>query len=170
MRGEKRDRRKGSVLLEFTLVGIPILFTMISLFEMTRGMWLYQTMAYAVREATRYATVHGSGCASPNTCQVTIGQITRVLKTAGPGVDPSAVTVTFTTADGSATSGTMASLLASSTVWPPAGANATGQNVKISVRYPFQSILSMFWPGAGRAVNDSKTFQLSASSTEAIQF
>jgi Flp pilus assembly protein TadG len=170
MTGSNRSRRKGSALLEFTLVGVPILFTMICLFEMTRGMWVYQSMAYAVREATRYATRHGSGCASPNACQVTIGQITSVLKSAGPGLDPSSVTVTFTPASGSATSGTMSTLLSNSTVWPPSSANATGQNLTISVKYPFASVLAMFWPGAGGPLNDSKTFNLGATSTEAIQF
>jgi Flp pilus assembly protein TadG len=170
MTGAKRLRRRGSSLLEFTLVGIPMIFTLIGLFEITRGMWVYQSMAYAVREATRYATVHGSGCASPNTCQVTIGQITSVLRAAGPGFDPSAVTVTFTPASGSATTGTISTLLTNTTTWPPATANATGESIQISVKYPFKTILAMFWPGAGRPLNDSQTFTLSASSTEGIQF
>jgi Flp pilus assembly protein TadG len=170
MTRRSRSRRRGSSLLEFTLVGIPILFTLISLFEMTRGMWAYQTMAYSVREATRYASRHGIGCASPNTCQVTVGQITSVLKAAGPGIDPSTVTVTFTPASGSAISDTMSNLLSNSTIWPPSSANATGEDVKISVTYPFVSILVMFWPGVGKPLNDSQTFYLGASSTESIQF
>lgn len=170
MKGRNQRRRRGSSLLEFTLVGIPIIFTLIGLFEITRGMWVYQTMAYSVREATRYASRHGSGCASPNSCQVTIGQITSVLKAAGPGLDPSSVTVTFTPASGSATSGSMSSLLTNSTIWPPSTANAAGQNVKISATYPFKTILAMFWPGAGGPLNDSQTFKLGATSTEGIQF
>jgi Flp pilus assembly protein TadG len=170
MTRSKRGRRTGSSLLEFTLVGIPMIFTLIGLFEITRGMWVYQSMAYAAREATRYATVHGSGCASPNTCQVTIGRITSVLRAAGPGFDPSTVTVTFTPASGSATTGTISALLNNTTIWPPATANATGQDVQISVKYPFKTILAIFWPGAGGPLNDSQTFNLSASSREGIQF
>jgi Flp pilus assembly protein TadG len=60
--------RKGSTALEFALVGIPLLFILFSLFEAARGMWTYQMMAYAVREGTRYAAMHGKGWASPNTC------------------------------------------------------------------------------------------------------
>jgi hypothetical protein len=66
-------------MLEFVLIGIPVIFVLISIFEIARGMWTYHTMAYAVREGVRYASVHGKGCASPNTCQVTIGQITSVI-------------------------------------------------------------------------------------------
>src|SRR5215471_18790761 len=59
MTGRRNRQRGGSSLIEFTLVGIPIIFVLISTFEMSRGMWLYHTLAYAAREGTRYAIVHG---------------------------------------------------------------------------------------------------------------
>ena len=34
-----------------TLVGIPIIFTLICVFEISRGMWIYHTLAYAVNDA-----------------------------------------------------------------------------------------------------------------------
>ncbi|HJT89801.1 MAG TPA: TadE family protein [Bryobacteraceae bacterium] len=157
-------------MLEFTLVGIGIIFVFISFFEIARGLWTYQTLAYAVREGTRYATVHGKDCASPNTCQVTIGQITSVIKSAGPGLDPDQTTVTFTPANGSATSDTITNLLSNTTTWPPSTAYTPGQNVEISMVYPFRTILAMFWVGAGRPIKDSQVFHLAASSTEAIQY
>jgi Flp pilus assembly protein TadG len=166
----KAVRQRGSSILEFTLVGIAMIFIIISFFEMARGMWTYQTLAYAVREGARYATVHGKDCASPNTCQVTIGQITGIIKSAGPGLDPNATTVTFTPASGSATSDTMTNLLTSTTTWPPSAANAIGQNVQIAVSYPFRTVLAIFWVGDGHPINDSQVFHLSASSTEPIQY
>ena len=157
-------------MLEFTLVGIPMIFIFLSIFEISRGMWIYHTLAYAVREGTRYASMHGSGCASPNTCQVTIGGITSVIQAAGVGLDPNGVNVTFTPASGTGSSDTMTNQLASTTVWPPSGANAPGQSVKISVKYPFRTFLAVFWAGAGAPLNDSGTFYLPATSTERIQF
>src|SRR5882762_5274489 len=62
MRMTRRDRCRGSNILEFTLVGIPLVFILISTFEMARGMWNYHVMAYAVKEGTRYASVHGNNC------------------------------------------------------------------------------------------------------------
>jgi hypothetical protein len=38
-------------------------------------MWTYHTLAYAVKEGTRYASVHGKGCEAPNTCTKTVAQI-----------------------------------------------------------------------------------------------
>jgi len=157
-------------MLEFVLVGIPMIFILLSIFEIARGMWTYETLAYAVREGVRYSIMHGKGCASPHTCQVTIGAIATVIKNAGVGLDANSVTVTFTPASGSATTGTIASQLTSSTIWPPSSSNSPGQLVKISLKYRFQTFLAVFWVGAGAPLNDSGTFYLPASSTEPIQF
>jgi len=165
----RSNRRRGATALEFTLVGIPTIFVLISLFEAARGMWTYEMLAYAVREGTRYAAMHGQGCASPNACQVTVGQLASYVQTAGPLIDPIS-TLTFTTASGSTINGAMSTLKTNTTIWPPAGANAPGQNVKISIKYPFQTILAIFWAGAGPPLNNSQTFYLGASSTEPIQF
>jgi len=169
MIAKSRRKRRGSAMVEFVLAGIPVIFILISIFELSRGMWTYHTMAYAVREGVRYAAVHGKGCASPNTCQVTIGQITTVIKAAGAGLPPSTTVVTFTPASGSASSATMTSQMTSTTVWPPSAANAPGQNIKIKVTYPFRTFLAVFWTGAG-GVNDSGVFNLGASSSAPIQF
>jgi len=170
MRRRGRGARKGSTLLEFVLVGIPLIFILISIFEIARGMWTYQTLAYAVREGVRYAIMHGKGCASPNTCQVTIGNITGVIQSAGVGLDQDAVSVTFTPAIGTASSDTMRNQLASTTIWPPSTANTPGQTVAISAKYQFKTFLGVFWVGAGRPLNDSGTFYLPAASSEPIQF
>lgn len=163
-------KRRGSTMLEFVLVGIPVIFIMISLFDTARGMWVYHTLSYSVREATRYASVHGIGCKAPQTCQITIGQIVTRIKNTGVGLDPSAVTATFTPAVGSATSGTLASLASSTAIFPPNTANSTGQTLQISLVYPFKTILAIFWVGDGRPINDSQTFHLGASSKVQIQY
>ena len=170
MTSKMHNRRRGATILEFTLIGIAMIFVIISFFEMARGMWAYQTLAYAVREGTRYAAMHGKDCASPNTCQVTVAQIVGVIKSAAVGIDASTTTVTLTPASGSATSNTMSNLLSNSTIWPPSTAYAPGQSVTISASYPFRTVLAMFWVGAGSPANSSQTFHLGATSSEPIQY
>ena len=169
----RRDRtRRGSAPLEYTLVGIPMMFALISVFEMARGMWLYHTLAYSVTEATRYASVHGADCAiGANTCTITIGDIATVIQTHATGLVAANLTVTLTPAAGSATTDTLQNLLSSATVWPPAtpaGTNGVGQPITISASYPFESALAMFWPGT-KAVSFS-VISLPASSTARILF
>lgn len=170
MTARRTPGTKGATILEFSLVGIGLIFVVISFFEIARGMWTYHTMSYAVREGARYAAVHGKSCASPASCLVTVAQIAAVVKAAGPGLDPDNTTLTLTPAAGSATSDTITNLLGdTATDWPPVSSYAPGQPVKISATYPFRTFLALFWMGQG-TVNDSQVFQLGASSTELIQF
>ena len=77
---KNRRKRLGQSLVEFTFVGIPIIFILISVFEVSRGMWIYQTLAHSVKNGTRYASVHGINCVSTsfnsNNCTVNMGPAT----------------------------------------------------------------------------------------------
>jgi len=172
MTRNRRGRSGGTSMLEFTFVGIPLIFALISTFEMSRGMWMYHTLAYAVKAGTRYAVVHGQHCTiPPNSCSVSISQIASVIRYNGTGLPTDAVTLTFTPATGSATSCTLANCIANYTsgYWPPSGANAPQTKVKITGVYAFNSAIAMFWPGAGK-LNKPGTFNLSADSRENVQF
>src|SRR5690242_12175556 len=99
MANKRRTQTRGTAFIEFTLVGIPLIFILITTFEMARGMWNYQSLAYAVKTGVRYAVVHGQDCAiAPNNCTVTISQIASVIKSSGVTLPDNLVTLTFTTA------------------------------------------------------------------------
>jgi Flp pilus assembly protein TadG len=157
--------------MEFTLVGIPLIFVLISTFEIARGMWIYHTLAYCVKQGTRYTIVHGSNCAqAPNTCTVSIGQIAGVIKSASLGLDRDQLNLTFTPASGSATTCQLTNCLTSGTVWPPSSANTPGLSVTISATYPFRSMIAMFWPGARGGPTVFSAVTLPASSKDLMQF
>jgi hypothetical protein len=145
----------------------------ISIFEMARGMWIYHSLAYAVKEGTRYASVHGATCTtSPNDCGVSFGNIATVMKKAGPALIPTPLTVTFTPSAGSATTGTLATLVSNNTAWPPStasGTNAIGRPITITATYPFRSAIAMFWPGTA-VQGGPGVANLPGSSTDRIQF
>lgn len=183
--------RRGATTIEMTLVGIPLIFMLISTFEISRGMWMYNTAATAVREGVRFASVHGVNCVQtsgvPNQCDITANDIVRVIRAGagngsthalnyGPtgagaaGLPEASTTVTFTSASGSFNcklDGTSTGSCALQ--WPPTNDNAVKQIIQISVKVPFSSALSMFWPGAGKAVNFA-VVNLWASSSDTMQF
>jgi Flp pilus assembly protein TadG len=166
----RNSRQRGSSLIEFTLVGIPVIFLLLSSFEVARGMWTYHTLAAAVKRGTRYTVVHGQNCSlSGNTCTVTIAQIAAQIESAGPGLLPGQMSLTFTPATGSPVSCALSSCLSNSTTWPPSTANSPGTNVTIAGSYPFRSIASMLWPSAGR-VSIFQPVTFGASSTEPVQY
>jgi TadE-like protein len=163
-------RRRGNSVVEFTLIGIPLIFVLISTFELARGMWLYHTVAYAVKSGSRYASVHGLNCANlPNTCSVTVGQIAQVIRSDGTGLDPASLNLTFTDNTGATVSCSLTACILNTARWPPAYANTPGMNVSISASYAFRSALCMFWPGSS-SLGHVPVVNLPASSTEKIKF
>lgn len=176
-------RERGSSLIEFTLVAIPIMFLVICVFEISRCMWVYQTMAHAIRETARYSVVRGKNCqTNNNACSSTISQIADQVRFHGTGLDSSLLEVTFRAGCTAPSAfGTQCSEVKgprtlqqhlddnSTTAWPPGDHGGADTNyVEVQAVYPFRSALAMFWPGAGSGLTAAVT--LTASSREMYQF
>jgi hypothetical protein len=180
-----RRQQRGSTLVEFTLVGIPVIFLLISIVEISRGMWLYHTLAHAVKEGTRFAIVHGNNCTiHPNNCTVTIRDISERIRRNAVGFVPDEIDrvrfadVRYHGRDEVTCEPLTECLQAGTkgdTPWPadPADPNNVagdrGSWLEITARYPFRSATAMFWPGAGRGTNFG-VFNLFAVSREAVQY
>ena len=170
MKKPRSSEHGGSSFLEFVLIGIPMIFVLFSTAELARGMWTYHTLSYAVREGTRYASVHGLNCASsPNSCTVSLGQIAAVIKKAGVGLDPAKLNLVFTPYSGSATSCVLNNCLNNNNTWPPTSANTPGLTVSISAIYPFASGIALVWPGV-KTYGPYPAVYFPAASTDIIQF
>jgi hypothetical protein len=180
-----RSRKKGSAMIEFTLVGIPVIFILISIFEISRGMWIYETVAYSVREGARLAAVHGSDCGTVqanNVCSLTIGNIANVISNQGAGIGLDSGTLNVTIKTGlpftnlatapSYTTGPtlMKNLLTNNTVFSNQAGTTPGNDVEVSATYPFQSALVMFWPGSKNGIQHFAVVNFAASSRERIEF
>jgi len=168
--------RKGNTLVEFTLVGIPVIFLLISIFEMSRGMWMYHTLAHSLKEGVRFAVVRGNDCnVSPSNCAATIGTIARRIRDSAVGMPAGdLINVQFRSSTRTVACTTLESCLSSGTFWPASppgstvdrgGAPVTGW-VEISAQYRFRSAISMFLPGS-RGIVFSPVL-LPASSRQAI--
>jgi Flp pilus assembly protein TadG len=170
-------------MLEFVLVGIPMLFGVISIEEMARGMWQYHTLQYAVKMANSYASVHGATCSSSaNSCTVDVSNVVGVFQTNAIGVPMSSVAVTLSSETaGNAVTCSQVSTCSSnsswSTQWPPtaSGDNAVGNWIKFRADYTFKTALAMFWPGAGGPVSFGSSlgagkFDFPGYSFQIIQF
>src|SRR6185295_9073071 len=89
--------RRGSAMIEFTLVGIGLIFVLISIAEMSRGMWVYHTLAHVAKEGNRYAIVHGRNCEVLTGCQpyITRQALAQKMQYAGVGLMAANVEVTI---------------------------------------------------------------------------
>jgi len=180
---QRRRRGRGNATIEFTLVGIPLVFVLISTIEMARGMWIYHTLAYAVKEGTRYAVARGQNNSSAN--HATYQSVCKAIAQAATGLLPADLTLTFQSATANATC-TADGAGCPVGPWPPGPSPSSiddqpGQTISIAGSYPFVSAISMFWPGAGpgmtftpgpaqAACSNKAGFCLPASSQDVMQF
>jgi outer membrane protein W len=148
---------------------------------MARGMWIYHTLAYAIKEGTRYTIVHGANCDpkvnTSNNCQVTVGQIAQVIQNAGIGLEPASLQVRMQSNADDTGMTALSSLLTNNAIFPTNPGNLAQNPITFTGQYPFLSAISMFWPGAGSGVNfqnltcnGAGTYCLPATSQENVQF
>jgi Flp pilus assembly protein TadG len=178
---QKRSRESGNQTLEFTLVGIPIIFLMFSIANMSFAMLTMHTMQEAVEQGGRYVVTRGSTCSSgSNTCSATVQQIAGVIAGNAVGISQSAVNVSLIPASGTTIACNPLSTCLSScgtgcnagraNTWPPSGANAPGQDITITADYNnLPSPMFMMWPGPSNAVQ-TKTTTFHAYSRQRLMF
>ncbi len=156
-----RERKQsGSVMLEFTLVGIMLMFVWISIVQMSIGMWQYSTMEHATQLAGSYSAVHGQGCVlHGNLCSIKISDAARIIRTNAPGLRPESTNLVFSAISPLDHSSVLAShscrldhCLTDPTRWPLATFAAPGQEFSIDVDYAYNSGIAMWVPGVGGAL------------------
>jgi hypothetical protein len=90
-------------LIEFALI-LPILLLVVTgLLDTARAVWQFNTLAYAAREGTRYAIVHGSAgtpavgpiSTTVNPTALNTGNIVSVVRVTALGVQNVDVTVNY---------------------------------------------------------------------------
>ena len=83
----------GQALVEFAIVASVFLVTLFAIMSLGLGVYKYNTLCSAAREAVRYAIVHGPTSLSPSTT----AQIQQIAINQAPGLNLKAsdITVTF---------------------------------------------------------------------------
>jgi len=101
-----RGDERGQSLVEFALL-LPLMLLIITgLFDVARAVWEENTLAYAAREGTRYAIVHGSEgiprvdaatpqCGTPSQDPTFCVNIPNTVRQAALGVPNVTVTLTY---------------------------------------------------------------------------
>jgi len=165
-----RAGRRGNSVLEFTLVGIPMIFLLISTFEMARGMWIYPTLVNSVKMGARSASAPGRLCAaSRHTCTVTVAQVAAQVQKGGIGPDPTQLSLTFTTQGVTPVSCFLSNCPSNSSGCPVPAGYSIGNAFENGATYPLTSMISRLCPGSF-SLGTMGTVNLPASSRMGIQF
>ena len=140
-----RNRERGSQTLEFTLIGLPLLFMLFAIANMCFAMMTFHTLQEAIEQGARFVVTRGSTCAAgTNTCTVTVQQIAGVVSSSAPGIAPANLILTLTSNSGAVTSCNPVTVCMSScssgcsgsrtNVWPPSASsdNSPGKDIIVS--------------------------------------
>ncbi len=160
---------RGYALIEFTMIGVPVIFLTISVIEAALAMWQFHSMSYSIETAARYAVTHGRGCTqNGNTCSITLGGLTTLIARQAPVLDPSKLNVTLYTHSTTTACNPINSCLRSTTQFPDSTDNGVNFDITIVATYPVSNPLPVFWPGS--AASGGAAFTLGATTRQRIVF
>lgn len=171
--GHQRAER-GNQILEFSLVGLPLVFMLFSIANMSLNMLTVHTMQEAVEQGARYVVTHGSTCSSgTNTCTVTVQQIADVINNAAAGINSKNLNVSLIPASDTGNTITCNPLntclsscssgcSANRTVtWPTStnSDNSPGKDIIVTADCTVTAPFILFWTGDGATkMANSTTF------------
>ena len=159
-----QNNKRGNATLEFTLVGLPLIFVLLSVASMCFEMYTLHTMQEAVEQGARYVVTHGSTCSlGSNSCGLTVGSVADQIAYAAPGIINSSLTVTLIPNSGTANQticNPVSRCHGNSSPWPPSsnGDNNPGNDIKIAADFSYTSPIAMVWTGSGSTQFGSVTF------------
>jgi len=165
----RNKSQRGNTAIEFVMTGIPLIFMIISIVEISRGMWVYDTLAHAAESTTRDMAVRGLDCSQYVTnCGMTIGGYSKLFAVWAVGLDPGQVAVVFQTTNNTVTCNPLNTCYTNTTAWPPSGDNGRNLDIWVTGTMPFNSAIGMFAFGSAPVTFGS--FTLSAKSHQQILF
>ncbi len=162
-------RRRGAAILEFTLAGIPLMFVWISIVQMGIGMWHYDTIQYAVKQAGGFIATHGGQYVASGNSPAMIKDAASVLSYWAIGIPRSQMNVTFTSGNQSH-SCRLDNCLTDATTWPPTIASAPSTVITVRADYIWHNALAMVAPGPGCKVVSFGAFNLPGYTRQFILF
>lgn len=161
-------------MVEFMLCAFPLIFVTLSVFWAGMAMWEYHTLAEAVNETARLASLHGADCAS-QTCATTVEQIANTLAGRAVGIPTGKLNVTLTSSAQNYTCNPLSSCQTNASAWPSLSGNtawsstgSSGTNITISATYQLSGPISMYVPGHGSV--EFAGITLGAKSTQPVLY
>jgi hypothetical protein len=164
----RQSARSGTALLEFTLLGIPMLCVTISIICVALDAWQLWSLSYAADSTARYISMHGATCAqNGNSCSITTGEVATYFENQASALSSGSVNVTLADGSGTTSCNPVSTCASGSAQFPASSANSVGSDVTVQATYQLTNPITMFW-GSSRTVNNNYT--VGAKSRVRIQF
>jgi Flp pilus assembly protein TadG len=164
----RKHNQGGQSLIEFALLGIPMMFMSISVVAISIDMWEYHNLAYATEMTARYITVHGASCSqNGNTCTIQVKDVAAFFAAQAMALNPGSVNVSLTDGSGTTTCNPVNTCNSTTTQFPSTSYNNVGQDVTVQATYVLKNPLPIYWPPRTDAAHD---YTVGATSRQWIVF
>lgn len=119
---------EGAALVEFAISASILFVVLFGIIEFSLGLYSYNFLAYATKDAARYAMVRGSNCSVLNNCNIKNTDIQAFINNQGyPGISSAVTTVTTWTCEPTIPDPTLQNV----------ACNAPGDLVTVTATFPF---------------------------------
>src|SRR5713226_1557601 len=86
---------------EFAVMAMPAMLVLISILEISRGMWCYHKLTHALNESASFAISKSENCfGSVAVCRATVGDLAIRIENASGGLVPSSLNLSFLSSAG----------------------------------------------------------------------
>ena len=160
--------RRGTALIEFTLLGIPLLCVTTSVMSIGLDAWQYWSLAYATDATARYISMHGATCSqNSNACTIKTGQVAAFFESQSMALSSSSVDVSLTDSSGTTNCNPVSSCASGLVTFPASSANSVGSDITVQATYTLVNPIMMFW---GNNHVSGNNYTVGAKSKVRIQF
>lgn len=164
----RSSSRRGTALIELTLLGIPLLCVTTSVMSMGLDAWQYWTLAYATDATARYISMHGATCSqNGNSCTITTGKVATFFESQSMALNSGSVNVALTDTSGTTNCNPVSTCASGSTTFPASSANTVGSDITVQATYKLTNPLIMIF---GRNSVNGNNYTVGAKSRVRIQF
>jgi hypothetical protein len=169
----RRPARSGQALLEFTLLGIPMLCITTSIMCMALDAWQLWSLSYATDSTARYISMRGATCAeNGNSCTITTGQVATYFESQAMALSSGSVNVTLADGSGTTNCNPVSTCNSGSAQFPASSANNVGSDITVKATYQLTNPIFMIWGSINTiwgGVNGNN-YSVGAKSRVRIQF
>jgi Flp pilus assembly protein TadG len=157
--------KKGSVLVEFALVGIPLMLIPTAAVIVALGMWQYLTLAYSAEATARYVSLHGRSCVQDgSSCILSVSDVAAYFTGRALALEPSKTNVTLRSASQTITCNPVSSCSGNTAQFPNSDDNGINFDVTVTAYYSILNATPLIVPG----MSGPRSFNLFAISRQRI--
>jgi len=140
---------RGAVILEFALVGVPLILFATGVIVLGLDMWEYYTLAYGTQSTARYVAMHGRSCIQgDSSCLLSVGAVATFFSGRAMALDPTKTSLVLTSATSTISCYPVTSCTSNTTQFPSSTDNGVNFDVTVSAYYTMTNPVALIVPFA----------------------